>query len=141
MLSGADKARLATAMTMGSRMPEATNSTSFISARPWLDVAVNVRAPEAAEPEAGAHGRVLRFHRYILGIQFAVGHQFRQVLDDMGLRGNGISRDDIGIGQPDGIGDGDGYFNAYPGRHFSSSSTIFITLGQHSLAQMPQPLQ
>src|SRR4030042_114132 len=50
MLKGAERARLATAIMIGSRMGAATYTTSFIKARPWLAVAVKVRAPAAAEP-------------------------------------------------------------------------------------------
>jgi len=40
MLKGALKARLATVMTMGKRMPLAMNRISCIRARPWALVAV-----------------------------------------------------------------------------------------------------
>ena len=48
---GADIDRLATAMTMGSRIPEAMNKISCISASPWELVAVKVRAPAATLPQ------------------------------------------------------------------------------------------
>ena len=35
MLIGADSARLATFITQGSRMPDATKSISFMRASPW----------------------------------------------------------------------------------------------------------
>ena len=85
---------------------------------------------------------MLGFYRYILGIELTVGYQLRQVLDDVRLRGNGISRYDIRIGELDGVGQRNRDLNAYSRRrHYSSSSTIVITLGQHSLAQTPHPLQ
>ena len=45
MLSGADRARLAIAITTGARQPDVTNSISCIKARPADAVAVKVRAP------------------------------------------------------------------------------------------------
>ena len=50
MLIGAESARFAFAMTIGSRMPAAMWSSSHMSARPWLDVAVMTRAPAAEAP-------------------------------------------------------------------------------------------
>ena len=40
MESGPDRARLATVMTIGSRMAEVMNTISFIKASPWELVAV-----------------------------------------------------------------------------------------------------
>ena len=51
MLMGPDRARLATTITMGSRRLAAMNRISCMSARPWLAVAVKVRAPAAAVPQ------------------------------------------------------------------------------------------
>ncbi len=50
MEMGADRARLAMAMTMAIRIPEAIHIISLIRASPWEEVAVKVRAPAAAEP-------------------------------------------------------------------------------------------
>ena len=50
MLMGAESARFALAMTMGSRMPDAIPSISHMYARPWLLVAVMTRAPAAEAP-------------------------------------------------------------------------------------------
>jgi hypothetical protein len=47
MLSGADKARLATAITTGARQPEVTKSISCINAKPAEALAVKVLAPVA----------------------------------------------------------------------------------------------
>ncbi len=47
---GADSARLATTMTMGRRMPDAANRTSFMRARPCEAVAVKTRDPAALPP-------------------------------------------------------------------------------------------
>ena len=44
--------RFAFIMTMGNRPPEAYVRHSAIYSKPWLDVAVNVRAPVAAAPIA-----------------------------------------------------------------------------------------
>ena len=48
MLMGADSARFATTITIGSLMLDAMNRISCIRASPWLAVAVNVLAPVAA---------------------------------------------------------------------------------------------
>ncbi len=50
MLIGAPMARLATVITIGKPMPEALNSASAMNSRPWLAVAVYVRAPAAEAP-------------------------------------------------------------------------------------------
>ena len=50
MLIGADSARFALAMTIGSRMPAAMWSSSHMSARPCDEVAVMTRAPAAEAP-------------------------------------------------------------------------------------------
>jgi len=50
MLIGADSARLALAMTIGRRMPDAMWSSSHMSARPCDEVAVITRAPAADAP-------------------------------------------------------------------------------------------
>ena len=47
MFSGADNARLATAITTGAREPEVTKSISCINAKPAEALAVKVRAPVA----------------------------------------------------------------------------------------------
>src|SRR4030066_825347 len=47
MLSGADNARLAIAITTGARQPLVTNSISCIKAKPAEALAVKVRAPVA----------------------------------------------------------------------------------------------
>jgi hypothetical protein len=47
MLSGADNALFATAITIGVLQPEATDNISCIKAKPADAVAVNVRAPVA----------------------------------------------------------------------------------------------
>jgi hypothetical protein len=50
MLMGPESDRLATAITMGSRIAGAMNSISCIRARPWDAELVKVRAPAAEEP-------------------------------------------------------------------------------------------
>src|SRR4030042_2376497 len=52
MFRGADKARLAIAMTTGARLPEVTKSISCIKAKPAEALAVKVLAPVA---EAARH--------------------------------------------------------------------------------------
>jgi hypothetical protein len=47
MLSGADKALLATAITTGMRVPEVTDNISCINAKPAEALAVKVLAPVA----------------------------------------------------------------------------------------------
>ena len=66
-------------------MPEATKSTSFIRARPWLEVAVNVLAPVAEEPRQALIAECSGLHRDIFGIELAVGYQLGEVLNYMGL--------------------------------------------------------
>ncbi len=52
MLIGAPIARLATVITIGRPSPEALYSASAMYSRPWLAVAVYVRAPVAEAPIA-----------------------------------------------------------------------------------------
>ena len=49
---GPESARLPSAITIGARIAAAMYTTSAISARPWDDVAVIVRAPARAAPTA-----------------------------------------------------------------------------------------
>ena len=81
------------------------------------------------------------FHGHELGIQASIGHQFRQVLHDMGLRGDGVGGHHVHIGHLDGIGRSDGYFDTNSFSHYSSSATMLMHPVKHSWAQMPQPLQ
>jgi len=63
---------------------------------------------------------VFTFHFDELGVQEPIGAELRQYLHDLGLRGDGIGRDNLGPGQLCSVGDGvvahDHFF------HFSSSS-------------------
>ena len=115
---------------------------NLVHQRQPLGAGRRVRArPDRRGAGADRQGGMFRFHRDKLSVQLAVGHQLRKMFDDMGLRGDGIGRDTIRLGQLHGLGGSDGDFHSYAlVRHFSSS-TILMHPVQHSRAQMPQPLQ
>ena len=89
------------------------------------------RGREASRPGSrtahdGAHGAVFTLYADVLCVQVAVGHQLREVLDNMGLRRDRIGRNHIGVGELDCLGNGnaDLHSDSLGHQRNSSSSTI-----------------
>lgn len=94
-----------------------------------------------AGPGDAADGRVLRFHGDEFGVDSSVGDDVGEVLGNVGLGGDGIHRRHVDIAERHGFGCRDGHFHSNSLCHAYSSSTIVMAPGQHSWAQIPQPLQ
>ena len=102
----------------------------------------------SAGADASRHRGMLAFHRHVLRVDAAVGHEFREVLDDSGLRGDGVGKERVRLRLTVSLGD---HLVAVGRENFdfshdysspaSDSSTILMVPNLHSAAQMPQPLQ
>jgi hypothetical protein len=69
-------------------------------------------------------------------------NDIRQMFGDMGLGGDGINGGHIYVAEPHSFRRGDSYFHANTFTHgHTSSSCMTMAWGQHSWAQIPQPLQ
>src|SRR3972149_4580659 len=141
MLSGDDSARLATTMTMGSLMGAVTYTTSFIRARPWDAVAVKVRAPTAAAPRQAlmaecsdstgmysASSSPLATSSARCSTMWVCG-VMGYAATTSGLQSLTASATAMDTSTPIRVD------------IYSTSSCMVMTLGQHSRAQTPQPLQ
>ena len=94
--------------------------------------------PGDGRADAGGHGRMLGFDLDELRLERSVGAHFRKQLDDLGLRGDRVSGDDLGSGEHRPVGQGVIAHDDFS--HFRSSTITMHFIG-HSAAQIPHPLQ
>ena len=84
---------------------------------------------------------MLGFDRDVFRIELTFGDEIGEVLNDMGLGRNGIGSYHVHVAMHGGFGDSDGDFHSCSLGHYSTSSSMTMQPVQHSVTQMPQPLQ
>ena len=115
---------------------------SLMNMSPWELVAVTTRAPVAEAPIAALRAECSDSTVMNSASTRPSCDDVRQMLGHMGLRRDGIDGRHIELAERGRFRRRNRHFHSYALAHpYSSSLTILMAPGQHSWAQIPQPLQ